>query len=291
MKARLVATQNLHPYERDSMYELLQTHFEGTQPEVFAADLAQKNWVVLLEDEQILKGFSTLLLYKTQFNGKIITIIYSGDTIVDPSAWTSSVLPRAWISAVQYLRQRYASGPLYWLLISSGYRTYRFLPTFWQQFYPRYDLPTPPTLAALIDFLCWNQFQHHYDEAAGVIRLSQPQALREGLRQIPVERLSDPHVAFFLQRNPGYVQGDELVCLTEITEANLTAAGRRMWNAEFRLAISPVLSEVEPDQPDEIGKCSDLLRCIPDLRMARASPAPFANLDLETCKSGMHHAD
>ena len=31
--------------------------------------------------------------------------------------------------------------------------------------------------------------------------------------------MPDPHVAFFLERNPGFVQGDELVCLTKIDEA------------------------------------------------------------------------
>jgi hypothetical protein len=41
--------------------------------------------------------------------------------------------------------------------------------------------------------------------------------------------LCDPHVAFFLNRNPGWRRGDELVCLTEIAFENLTPAGRRMW--------------------------------------------------------------
>ncbi|MFM7426177.1 MAG: hypothetical protein ACKO7W_14495 [Elainella sp.] len=220
------------------MYRLLQNYFEGTQPEVFAADLQQKNWVILIEDDQgALKGFSTLLLYETAFAGETITVVYSGDTIVDPSAWSSSVLPRAWISAVRYLRQQYSHGRFYWLLISSGFRTYRFLPTFWREFYPRYDAATPADLTALTDFLCWNQFQHHYDQDAGIVRLPQPQSLCEQLRQIPSERLQDPHIAFFLQHNPGYGQGDELVCLTELTETNLTAAGRRMWHSEFRLDL------------------------------------------------------
>jgi hypothetical protein len=238
MKARLIATQDLRSQEQDLMYFLLRHYFEGTEPEVFAADLQQKNWVILIEDDQgVLKGFSTLLLYETQFAGEPITVLYSGDTIVDPSAWSSSVLPRAWITAVKHLRQQHCRGRFYWLLISSGFRTYRFLPTFWQEFYPRYDAVTPDHLTALIDFLCWNQFQHHYDQDAGIVRLPQPQSLCEQLRQIPSERLRDPHIAFFLQRNPSYGQGDELVCLTEITETNLTAAGRRMWTCEFPLAI------------------------------------------------------
>ena len=37
-----------------------------------------------------------------------------------------------------------------------------------------------------------------------------------------------PHIAFFLATNPGHVRGDELVCLTELCDENLTRAGRRM---------------------------------------------------------------
>ena len=44
----------------------------------------------------------------------------------------------------------------------------------------------------------------------------------------PGERMTDPHVKFFATRNPGHAHGDELVCLTELSSANLTAAGRRM---------------------------------------------------------------
>jgi hypothetical protein len=38
----------------------------------------------------------------------------------------------------------------------------------------------------------------------------------------------DPHIRFFLERNPGYIQGDELVCLIEISGENLHARMRRV---------------------------------------------------------------
>ena len=47
------------------------------------------------------------------------------------------------------------------------------------------------------------------------------------LAAIPDSKREQPHVRFFLDRNPGYVNGDELVCLAEISEANLTSAALR----------------------------------------------------------------
>ncbi|HEV7784839.1 MAG TPA: hypothetical protein VGQ28_05850, partial [Thermoanaerobaculia bacterium] len=99
---------------------------------------------------------------------------------------------------------------------------------------------TPPERRALLDHLARERFGSAFDAMAGVVRFPEPQVLREGLDAIPEGRLADPHVAFFLQRNPGWTQGDELVCLTELAEDNLTPAGRRMWRqGRVTLAAEP----------------------------------------------------
>ena len=66
------------------------------------------------------------------------------------------------------------------------------------------------------------------------MRFAAPQVLRDDLRDVGPGRLNEPHVAFFLQRNPGWCRGDELVCLTEVSFENLTPAGRRMWGHQRR---------------------------------------------------------
>jgi hypothetical protein len=49
---------------------------------------------------------------------------------------------------------------------------------------------------------------------------------------VTVERLRDPHVCFFLARNPGHASGDELCCLAPLTRANFTPAAYRVIGAE-----------------------------------------------------------
>lgn len=240
MKSQLVPVAELSAGDRAEMFHLLQQHFAGVRIDVFQADLNEKNWALLLRDSTgELKGFSTLLFYTIaptplshDLSGEApIGIVYSGDTIMDPSAWSSMALARSWIEAINTLKTRYTTGKLYWFLIVSGYRTYRFLPTFWREFYPRYDAPTPPDVQCLMNRLAWEKFGDRYDAPSGIIRLDHPQSLRDPLAGIPEDRLSDPHVQFFQAKNPGYERGDELVCLTEICEDNLTRAGRRMWAA------------------------------------------------------------
>jgi hypothetical protein len=225
----LVPPNQLSAAERDEAFGLLSRHFDGVSCEQFERDLAAKNWVLLLRrTDGALAGFSTILAYETRVHGSALSVIRSGDTIVDPSAWNSAALPREWMAAVNRLRTTYPNGPYYWLLITSGFRTYRLLSTFWQAFHPRYDAPTPRAEQRLLDALAAQQFGDAYDLPAGIVRFPRPQVLRPHLAGIPPARLDDPHVAFFAKRNPGHERGDELACLCELTDVNLTRAGRRM---------------------------------------------------------------
>lgn len=230
MKSQLVPVEELSAGDRAGMFHLLQQHFSGVRIDIFQADLVDKNWSLLLRDATgSLKGFSNILFYQTQFDDQPISVVYSGDTIMDPSAWSSMALAKSWINAITTLKALYSAEKLYWFLISSGYRTYRFMPTFWKEFYPHYTEPTPPAVQRLIDNLATERFGDRYDFHSGVVKLDHPQQLRDQLAGIPAERLTDPHIRFFDQRNPGHINGDELVCLTEICEDNLTCAGQRMW--------------------------------------------------------------
>ena len=228
LRGRVIDRSAVDAGLEEAMYALLTAHFTGVDRGTFHEDLAGKTAVILLEDEdQVLRGFSTLHVYATHAAGPPVTIIYSGDTIVDRTCWGSHTLAKTWIQCVR--RSAAAAGTdVYWLLITSGYRTYRFLPVFFRAFYPRFDKQTPPGDQALLDAVARERFGPRYDEESGVVRLDRPQVLAGDLLDVQPGRTTDPHIAFFLARNAGFVSGDELVCLTRIHDDNLTSAGRRM---------------------------------------------------------------
>jgi hypothetical protein len=109
------------------------------------------------------------------------------------------------------------------MLISKGFRTYRFLPTFFHRFYPCPAQPTPDWVRELMDVLGRRRFVDAYDAESGLIRAGAgAQALRAELaadrcRQTRV----DPHIDYFFRRNPDHARGDELLCLAEFCDANL----------------------------------------------------------------------
>jgi len=211
------------------MLRLFRAHFSLKSPETFLGDLARKQYVIrLLGPDHRLLGFSTITAYATALDGRALGVVYSGDTIIHPEFWGTSALPKAWLRAVLTM----AAGlprPLYWLLLSSGYRTYRMLPVFFREFYPRFDISTPEAMGRLLAHLAGGLAGAHFDSARGVIRFGEgATALRPGLADPGFRRRRDPHTSFFLRTNPGHAQGDELVCLAEITHGNLTAGGRRI---------------------------------------------------------------
>ena len=224
----VIQRSDLRPEDREEMFALLSRHFDGVKRRQFDHDLDEKNWVIQLRWQNRLVGFSTLLATASIFDGVSLTVIYSGDTIVAPEAWGTPALARQWIATVNCIRGEFPGRRCYWLLLASGFRTYRFLPVFWKEFFPRFDVATPLFQQRLIRHLARERYGNLFDETAWIVRFSQPQRLREHLSEVPSGRAQDPHVGFFLLQNPGHSRGDELVCLTEIDESNLTRAGRRM---------------------------------------------------------------
>ena len=226
-----LARTDLTPADIQSMFCVFSESFEDATLDIFKRDLNSKNWVILLWDGEsgALEGFSTLALYETSFNDQPLSVVYSGDTIIRPAYWGTPELPRSWIKTV-IEKSAGMPQPLYWLLISSGYKTYRFLSVFYNEFYPCYDKPTPPEMQTLMDYLAAQRFGADYHPELGIARFTTGATpLRDGVAEVTDERLRDPHVTFYLARNPGHVNGDELVCLTRVHPDNFTAAGRRVF--------------------------------------------------------------
>jgi hypothetical protein len=214
-RSSVVRRTELTRRDRDAMFALYTVYFATSDRLAFERDLAEKEWVILLcDDDGAIDGFSTLM----RLHAGDATVFFSGDTIVARHRWGTFDLPRLWAQHVF----AHADAETYWFLISSGWRTYRFLPLFFREFYPR-DVGMKP----LLDRVAAAKFGEAYDARTGVVRLATPAPLREGVSD-PAARMHDPHVRFFVEANPGHAEGEELACLVRVGVDNLTPAGLRM---------------------------------------------------------------
>ena len=211
------------------LYNLYASCYEGTDPTRFRADLDEKQWVILLREAGTgnIVGFSTQLLIDAEINQQRVQALFSGDTIIHPHYWGSLELIRAWCRLAGMLKGQCGNRPLYWFLISKGHRTYLLLPSFFHEFYPRYDRPTPAFEKQLMQILASRKFPREFNLETGLIEYrTTHDRLKTEFDSAP-KRLNNPHVDFFVRQNSGYRCGSELVCVAEITPENMRSVAKR----------------------------------------------------------------
>jgi len=208
--------------QQESMFQLHCRYFCNGSREVFFKDMHEKEWIVILRDQEDIVGFSTLQIIRLPIDGTDRIFLFSGDTIVDRTHWRDSTLAGCFGHFMLRLMKEYKDLPRYWFLISKGYRTYRFLPVYFKEFHPAYHRPMPPDYARLVKAVATFKFHDAFDPASGLIQLGgQRDRLRPEMCGIPESRRNDPHVRFFLDKNPTYFLGDELACIADISRENL----------------------------------------------------------------------
>lgn len=229
----VLAPEALGATDRASMFELFSSCYDQVTRGCFDADLADKTSVIVMRDGLgEVRGFSTQQVYEHATEAGMIQVLFSGDTVVDPRCWGRSELVRGWCEVAARAMLNAPDRQLYWFLISKGHRTYRYLPVFFRQYVPGIAPGVPAAWFSLLHALARERFGRAYDAGSGLIRFDGSRGhLTPALAGVPAGRRDDPHVKFFLERNPDYARGVELACLAEITLANTHGLGRR-WLGE-----------------------------------------------------------
>ena len=211
----------------DRLFALYQLYYDPTDRAVFERDFRAKTWVIVLSDPQGRDvGFSTIAERVDVVGARRIRSLFSGDTIIEQAFWGEQTLPYRWIELAGAIKAQEPDAPVYWFLISKGHRTYRYMPGFTYAHFPHAGGETPEEIAEIMRVLGQGTFGDAYDQQAGIVRAGHmPTRLRaafDGMDGTGRNR----HAAFFAAANPGYAQGDELLCLCELSADNLRPRAR-----------------------------------------------------------------
>jgi len=238
LRTRTVAVASLDASTRGTAFALFHRAYDGADRARFERDLAEKRWIILLRDGDSgqLKGFSTVHLRPpdARCDG---TVVFSGDTVIDPEYWGQKELQRAFAALLLREKLRAPGRPLYWFLISKGWRTYLLLAHAFPRAVPRHDRPDDGPLRRMLHALAAERFGAQFDAETGVIRYDEPhERVRAGLAPVTDALLADPHVRFFVEHNPGHAAGDELACLAEVRLVDVVRVVGRLAAAAARRA-------------------------------------------------------
>lgn len=246
--AEVVRRDSIDAAGVDGMYSLYSANYLDTSAELFRSDLAKKTHALILRNAAgQLCGFSTVQLYSSSVDGRKIRVVYSGDTIIAPAYWGSQALAYEWLRFAGEVQRMAPEQPLYWLLIVKGHRTYRFLPAFARTYVPHYADSAEGRNATgcagsgehrLREALAKEKFGSLYDAATGVVRFPSCMGrLRPNLADVPERHLRSPDVTHFLTLNPGYRNGDELVCLCRLSRENLRPRAAKIFSQDRAEAV------------------------------------------------------
>ena len=115
--------------DRDAMWAVFSRYYAAVDRARFDADLSAKDDVLLLRDtgDGSLQGFSTIEVYSRRVDGRPFVAVYSGDTVVEEAYWGQTALQRTFFTYLMKTKLRNPTRPVYWYLISKGYKTYLLL--------------------------------------------------------------------------------------------------------------------------------------------------------------------
>jgi hypothetical protein len=210
--------------ERVRCYQLMQFEFAGVNFENFTRDFDEKQYVMILtNDSEEIVGFSTLMEMDINLEGKIMKVIFSGDTTVlhehRDSFGFGFELSKFFIRAIDL----YPSHEVYYVLISKGWRTYRVLPFYFKEFFPCYERPIGLDEKSLINAFGYKKYPDNYVEETGLLCFKgETERLRPESLDASLPPRNNPHVNFFFKNNPSYLEGTELVCMAKVSHDNFT---------------------------------------------------------------------
>lgn len=222
LTGRLLSLAQISLSQKKEMFSLFQKHYENVTWELYLSDLQKKDYVILLEHYSQICGFSTQQVFRFTLEDQPLRILFSGDTIIAPEYWGEQELVRSWCTFAGQVLAQQPEIPLYWYLLTKGYRTYLYLPLFFRTFYPCHREEIPLSLKKIRDFVSLKLYPNAYNAEKGLLEFEHSQGNLTGeLASVPETKQKNAHVQFFLQANPHFAQGTELICLAEISIKNM----------------------------------------------------------------------
>ena len=220
--------------ERAEMKSLLTAYYLGVDPKQFEYDLDEKEHVILLRNgaatERIV-GFSTLMLLDLEVVGKQVKAVFSGDTIVDRGGRSTLGLG---LEIAGYFLRTLRENPdteLFYILIAKGWQTSRIPELLFRSYSPSPAHPMSSEHKQVIDAFGATKYPNNYQPETGLITFSgATQRVKPDSSEGTIPARSNAQVDFFVQNNPDYLKGNELVYVA----------------APFRRSMSSYFEMVQP---------------------------------------------
>lgn len=216
----------------ESCYNLLKNHFDGVSYESFLSDLEEKEYIACLsvsssipDQPVMIGGFSTMMTKEIIIDGVIQKIVFSGDTIVDHEHRRSFGLGKC-LGTYFLLKLKEGSENLWYVLLSKGCGTYKAMGFMFNEFTPSPSSRNEAEVSIATQFLTEKYHGREIRNQTVLKAGGDAQRLKETSSDLNTN--SDTLDQFFLDINPWYASGDELICIARVHLDNFTKQFKRV---------------------------------------------------------------
>ncbi len=217
IKARYYSRYEIEEHQMEQMFALFQEYYDNASYSTFINDLNKKSgaFILMQRNNDKIVGFTTVLKMNMKLDNQKIVGIFSGDTIVSQNYWGNTANLQFSLF-VYFLKQKliHPFRPVYWLLISKGYKTYLLLANNFVNYHPCYYKQNQK-LARITRTYAHKLFPENFDPELGILVFDkESQRLKQNVAEITEEMCrKEPKIKFFSEKNPKWMEGTELCCI------------------------------------------------------------------------------
>lgn len=240
-KNQLIRKTDLLEQDITEMYQLMDSFYDNINPKEFLRTLAKKDYVFLVRGPYgAIKAFTTMQLFTIPGSKPKAQGILVGDIITHQNfLWERNLI---WEALVRFERIPSKYMERYVFLTCEDYWTYQVFKDSFYRFYPSEEQDTPIYIKKIMNSFGEYYFNGEYEVVNGIIKhRCFPRKMKEDRRKMREDAmgkdaLNEGGNAYFLLRNPGYADGDGLVCIAELAER------RQMENIMERIQLANMRS-------------------------------------------------
>lgn len=215
---KTIKVQDISETHKFEMFNVFRRYYDNVSEEQFKKDLMNKDAVFVLFDkkEKKVRGFSTIVELNCNSNRGF----FSGDTIIEKEYWGQGTLGVAFLKYLFVEKLKNPFKPLYWFLISKGFKTYLLMANNFSNHYPRFEKETDSKHREILSSFAKKLYPNEFIEELGIISFKEniKDSLKDCVAPITEEmKKENARINFFATKNKGWQRGDELCCIAEMT--------------------------------------------------------------------------
>ncbi|MFK7921018.1 MAG: hypothetical protein AB8H47_03630 [Bacteroidia bacterium] len=217
---------------QEQMWELYSQYYNYSKESFLSRIPLNDHYSFYYKSDQLI-GFTGLRVTPFRFESHWRLTIYYGQTIVHKAFRGKALMQKTGMKLMRRYWYYFLFAKVYFWCDALTYKPYLAFARTLDEYYPSPSHSKPPVIEKLMHHIGATHYGQLYQAHTGVV-LKPEQYVRDPASKIKDADLSNPLIAYYHQRNPGYLEGNGLLTLAPVSSQNFAKIGMRIIRQQFR---------------------------------------------------------